>query len=118
MKWIMSVLLGATALFTVYLMVFEFPEKQPTEQNQAFEVPDLPVDAEAAQSVYKSNCMSCHGEEFQGKNGPGLKTVGTTMTKEEIYKKVMKGGGIMPAFEGKLPEEEVINLTNWLATFK
>ncbi|MFD0587465.1 c-type cytochrome [Paenibacillus sp. GCM10027627] len=119
MKWIMAGAVGLAGLLAVYLLLFQLPEKAPTAENPApVEIPNTPVDTAKAESVYKSNCMGCHGTDYQGGMGPALKTVGSVLSREEIYKKITKGGGGMPAFEGKLTEEEIVNLTNWLATFK
>jgi len=119
MKWIMSVILGLAAVLAVYIMIYQFPEKQASENNKpTLEIPDTPPDIAKAETVYRSNCMGCHGDQYQGKAGPALTGVGTKMSREAIYSKIVKGGGGMIPFEGKLPEDDIVNLTNWLATFK
>ncbi len=119
MKWIMAVLVGLAAALAIYLMLYQYPSKEKTEDNSvSIEIPDTPADPAQAESVYRSNCMGCHGDQYQGKSGPALTTVGATMTRENIYKKILKGGGGMVPFENKLDDAEIVNLTNWLATFK
>ncbi|MDF2834640.1 MAG: cytochrome [Paenibacillus sp.] len=117
-KWIMATLLGVAGLLAVYLLTFNLPEKEHQVAEEEFTVPDTPADAAAAEAFYKSNCMGCHGDQYQGAMGPALANIGGVLSKEEIYKKVMKGGGGMPAFEGEATEEEIINITNWLAEMK
>ncbi|MBP3962462.1 c-type cytochrome [Paenibacillus lignilyticus] len=70
--------------------------------------------------VYKSNCISCHGSELQGRMGAAtnLQHVGKRMTKEQITAQINKGGGGMPAFSGKLTPDEVQELAGWLSAKK
>lgn len=119
-KWIMAILLGVAGVMAAYLLLFEMPAKEDTGENHdsGFTVPDTAVDAAAAESIYKSNCMGCHGDEYQGGMGPALNQIGATSSKEKIFKKIAGGGGGMPAFEDKLSEEDIINLTNWMSEFK
>ncbi|RXZ77838.1 cytochrome c [Paenibacillaceae bacterium] len=114
-KWLMFAIFIAASVLGVYLMLFQLPEKEEVVPEIAFEVPDTPHDADAAITQYAQTCLSCHGDQYQGNMGPALKTVGATMTKEQIYRKIMDGGNGMPPFKDSLSEEEIINLTNWLA---
>ncbi|RTE10999.1 c-type cytochrome [Paenibacillus whitsoniae] len=84
----------------------------------ANKMPEGTLDAGAAQTTFKQNCMSCHGAELGGGAGPNLQKVGTKLTDEQIYKKVLSGGGMMPAFKDRLKEDEVANLARWLETHK
>ncbi|QNK55676.1 cytochrome c [Paenibacillus sp. PAMC21692] len=118
-KWIMATLLGVAGLLAVYLLTFNLPEKEEHVAEEQFTVPDTPVDAATAEAFYKSNCMGCHGDQYQGAMGPALANIGSLRSKEEIYKTVLNGkGGGMPSFEDKITEDELINLTNWLAEMK
>ncbi|THF73773.1 c-type cytochrome [Cohnella fermenti] len=115
-KWIMSTLIVAACLFGIGLLANGLPEKEESaEPSASFTVPDTVVDIAADQQIYKSSCLSCHGDQLQGGVGPKLTTVGSEMTKEQIYKQIKNGGGGMPKFESRLTEDELINLTNWLA---
>lgn len=119
MKWTMSIAFALAAVLAVYVMIFQFPEKKTIDDNKpSIEIPETPNDAATAEAVYRSNCMGCHGDQYQGKSGPALTGVGAKMSREAIYNKIVKGGGGMIPFEGKLPDEDIINLTNWLYTFK
>lgn len=117
-KWIMATLLGVAGLLAVYLLTFNLPEKEELVAEEEFTVPDTPADAATAEAFYKSNCMGCHGDQYQGAMGPALAGIGSVQSKEQIYKKIMNGGGGMPAFEDQASEEEIINITNWLAEMK
>lgn len=112
----MLVLAGALSLF---LLLFNLPrEESADEQKKEISVPDKPVDAVLAEQNYKASCLSCHGDQLQGGMGPALDKIGATADKEDIYEQIVRGGGGMPAFEGRLSEDEIVNLTNWLAAMK
>lgn len=75
---------------------------------------------EAVMEVYKSNCLSCHGTDLQGKMGPttDLTKVGARRTVEQITEQINEGGGGMPSYDSRLTEEEVKGLATWLANKK
>lgn len=78
-----------------------------------------PVFASAeVETLYKSNCMSCHGDTLGGKIGPSLKKVGGKLTADKIATKIQNGAGTMPAFKNKLKDTEITALADWLATKK
>lgn len=114
-KWLMAALVVAACLFGVYLLTTMPPKEQDAAPSDTFAVPDVPLDADAAMQLYKANCLSCHGAELQGKFGPALAKVGSTLSKEQIYKRIEQGGGGMPKFAGKLTDDQLANLANWLA---
>lgn len=69
-------------------------------------------------SVYKQNCLSCHGSQLEGKYGPSLQTVGSQLTEEEITTIISKGQGGMPAFGKRLDEDEIASISVWLSEQK
>ncbi|MBD2847738.1 cytochrome c [Paenibacillus sp. IB182496] len=120
MKWAMFGVFIAAVLLSVYLLLFELPEKESSEETpeETVVLPDTPVDAGAAETLYAQSCIGCHGDQMQGGMGPALSAVGSSMTREEIYTKIMEGGGGMPSFETQLSEDEIINVSGWLADMK
>jgi cytochrome c551 len=76
--------------------------------------------SEQVQSLYKQNCLSCHGAGLEGKIGPktNLQQIGGRLIKEQIAKQITSGGNGMPAFGTKLKPEETQALADWLATKK
>jgi len=78
------------------------------------------VGPEEVISVYKANCVSCHGTGLQGRVGPAtnLQKVGERMTASDITKQIEEGEGSMPAFKERLTAEEIAGLSNWLASKK
>lgn len=75
-------------------------------------------DATAAEATYQTNCLSCHGENLQGKVGPQLSDIGSRLSKDEILTVIQNGKGQMPAniLRGDTDQEE--NLASWLADMK
>ncbi|MEH7302668.1 outer membrane protein assembly factor BamB family protein [Neobacillus drentensis] len=61
---------------------------------------------EAGETVYKNNCMACHGAGGAGgHNGPNL--TNTKMDRAAIIKQVENGKGQMPPFKDTLSKEEI-----------
>jgi cytochrome c551 len=73
-------------------------------------------DASAAETTYKQNCASCHGQNLEGANGPALKAIGKEHSKDEILEQIKNGGDGMPAALIKGKEAE--NVASWLADKK
>lgn len=71
-------------------------------------------------SVYKANCVSCHGTGLQGRVGPAtnLQKVGAHMSASDITQQIEQGEGSMPAFKDRLTSEEIAGLAEWLASKK
>lgn len=80
------------------------------------------LDAAAAEhadaaAVYRSKCMSCHGNDLQGRSGPNLQKVGSKYDAAEI-KAIITNGKTnrgMPAFGKSLDEAQIEQLTVWLS---
>ncbi|MBW7476828.1 cytochrome c [Paenibacillus oenotherae] len=89
------------------------------ESPTAVSSPELDGPA-AVMEVYKSNCLSCHGTDLQGKMGPStdLTKVGARMTADQIAEQINDGGGGMPKFDTRLSEDEVKQLASWLSEKK
>ena len=119
MKWLMAAGVGLAGLLAVWLLLFQLPEKEtPAPEQPSASVPEVEVDTASMEALYKSNCMGCHGGEYEGAMGPALKEVGMALDRNQIYDRIVKGGGGMPAFEGRLSEDEIVGLANWLEDFK
>ncbi|MBX9652185.1 c-type cytochrome [bacterium] len=74
------------------------------------------------QSVFKSNCVSCHGTEGQGLVGPNLtdnfyKNVSKI---EDISKVVAEGaaGQAMPAWKNRLHPNELVLVSSYVAAIR
>lgn len=68
------------------------------------------------EQVFENNCASCHGADLSGGNGPDLTQVGSRLDESEIQDIITNGTeGGMPAFGGRLEEEQISALATWLS---
>jgi mono/diheme cytochrome c family protein len=119
-KWTLFILLiGAFALGITELFVQANDHQKAIEEAKKPEVVStVPLDAVAAEAVYKQSCISCHGGNLEGGVGPALTKVGSVMTEPQLVKQIANGKGIMPPFKSTLKDTEIANLSKWLAAKK
>jgi mono/diheme cytochrome c family protein len=83
---------------------------------------------QAGQALFMKTCAACHGKTGLG-DGPkakSLKTVPTNFTKAESqnqtdgehFYKTKTGRGDMPKYEGKLADDDIWNIINYVRTLK
>jgi mono/diheme cytochrome c family protein len=82
----------------------------------------------AGLALYTKNCASCHGKTGLGdgvkartlKDSPGdfSKPVFQTQTDGDLFYKTKTGKGEMPKYEGKLADDDIWNIVNFLRTLK
>jgi mono/diheme cytochrome c family protein len=84
--------------------------------------------SQAGQLLFMKTCAACHGKTGLG-DGPkakSLKTVPTDFTKAvsqnqadgEHFYKTKTGRGDMPKYEGKLSDDDIWNIINYVRTLK
>ncbi|MGD0756443.1 MAG: cytochrome c [Bacteroidales bacterium] len=83
---------------------------------------------QAGQALYAKTCAACHGKTGlgNGPKAPSLKTVPTNFTKAESqnqtdgehFYKTKTGRGDMPKYEGKLSDDDIWNIVNYVRTLK
>ncbi|WP_042355024.1 cytochrome c550 [Bacillus rubiinfantis] len=67
------------------------------------------------EDIYKSTCISCHGDQYQGAVGPSLK--GTGLSKDEVKDILVNGKGTgMPG--GLLKGDQVDIMAEWVSKLK
>jgi mono/diheme cytochrome c family protein len=92
-----------------------------------------PVKADAAsvaegKELYNKNCASCHGKTGLG-DGVKARTLDTFpgdfskaayqgLPDGELFGKTKIGREDMPAFNGKIPDEDIWSIVNYTRTFK
>jgi mono/diheme cytochrome c family protein len=82
----------------------------------------------AGLALYTKNCASCHGKTGLGdgvkartlKDFPGdfSKAVFQSLSDGDIFYRTKTGKGDMPKYEGKLADDDIWNVVNYLRTLK
>ena len=79
-------------------------------------IPKTKVTAGPGKDVYDKNCASCHGTTGQGTMGPAINTKEwADVAKVEKITREGKGEG-MPAYKGKLTDEEIKAVSEYVAS--
>lgn len=70
----------------------------------------------AGRQVFVANCGSCHTLADAGTSGTvGPELDGHGLSQDEIEQQVREGGGLMPPFEGTLSDEEIEEVSAYVA---
>lgn len=87
-----------------------------TTNNQGTtQTPTATGDANKGETLFKGNCMACHGAAGTGgHNGPDLQLSTVADDHEATVAKIKAGGGGMPGFEGVLTEEQINDLAAYI----
>lgn len=115
-KRVLSITLVPAIILGIALVIFALPHKQEADNEHVYSVRDTERDASPAETLYKSNCVFCHGTDLQGKIGPRLSRIGKALSEDQIYDKIIDGGGGMPTFKDKLSDKEAVELAEWLSS--
>ena len=71
------------------------------------------------QSIYQTNCQSCHAEDFKGSelfgNVPSLLNIQEKRSKTEMISLVKNGKGVMPGF-GNLSDREINSVIKFISS--
>ncbi|MFJ7927910.1 cytochrome c550 [Peribacillus sp. NPDC096622] len=68
------------------------------------------------EDIYKQNCISCHGDAYQGGVGPALKGVGDRLSVDEVKDVITNGRGAMPP--GLVEEQNVDAMAEYIHGLK
>ncbi len=78
-----------------------------------------PLEIHGALVFQNKQCRNCHALGGEGgQRGPALDAVATRLTRDEMVRQVIQGGGNMPAYGKKLSPPEVEALVSFLATLR
>jgi ubiquinol-cytochrome c reductase cytochrome b subunit len=78
-----------------------------------------PLQLQGAVVLQNKQCRNCHALEGQGGHrGPDLTDVGTRLTRDELVRQVIQGGGNMPAYGKQLRPAEVTALVDFLVSLR
>ncbi|MFY9904367.1 MAG: cytochrome c [Terriglobales bacterium] len=108
-------LLLLAGLLTAFLLL-ACDKKQPSQQRSRAEI--------AGEWLYDNNCAECHENpqpdlhkqppNLHGMFRRGTLPSGAPATSAQIRTTILEGRGTMPAFDGRLREEDVDNLISYL----
>ncbi|CAH0229321.1 cytochrome c550 [Peribacillus sp. NPDC101481] len=68
------------------------------------------------EDIYKQNCISCHGDAYQGGVGPALKGVGDRLSVDEVKEVITNGRGAMPP--GLVEEQNIDAMAEYIHGLK
>ncbi|MCJ8007637.1 cytochrome c551 [Lederbergia wuyishanensis] len=69
-----------------------------------------------AEAIVKKNCISCHGENLEGRNGPELAHIGSELSKDEILTVIKEGRPGMPG--NLISGDDADKVATWLSEKK
>ncbi|MEO2168732.1 MAG: cytochrome b N-terminal domain-containing protein, partial [bacterium] len=76
-----------------------------------------PLELQGALVVQNKQCRNCHAlGGTGGQRGPALDNVATRLTRDQLIRQVLQGGGNMPAYGKNLRPEEVTAVVAFLQT--
>jgi cytochrome c oxidase cbb3-type subunit 3 len=103
------------------LQFAEIGDLQP-DANTITKFMAKPSWVKVGQSVFKANCISCHGREAEGKIGPNLTDDSyKNVTKIEDIARVVSdgaGAGAMPKWSNRLHTNEVVLVSAYVASLR
>jgi ubiquinol-cytochrome c reductase cytochrome b subunit len=78
-----------------------------------------PTELKGAIVLQNKQCRNCHSLGGEGgERGPALDAVATRLTKDELVRQVIQGGGNMPAYGKKLSPAETEALVEFMCTLR
>jgi len=78
-----------------------------------------PLELQGALVVQNKQCRNCHSLGGDGgRRGPALDGVATRLTRDQLIRQVLQGGGNMPAYGKNLVPAEVNALVAFLETLR
>jgi ubiquinol-cytochrome c reductase cytochrome b subunit len=78
-----------------------------------------PLELQGAVVLQNKQCRNCHSLGGEGgRRGPALDGVGTRLTRDQLIRQVLQGGGNMPAFGKNLTPAEVTGLVAFMQTLR
>jgi mono/diheme cytochrome c family protein len=127
----MKLLMACSVLFALSVAViaqpkpWTVPAEYKTKKNT---VAQDDASNKAGLALYTKNCASCHGKTGLGdgvkarmlKDFPGdfSKAEFQNQTDGEHFYKTKFGRGEMPKYEGKISDDDIWNIVNYMRTFK
>jgi len=109
MPYIVIMVLGLTLVFFLSIKGIGDADKMAKEK-EGNEKTEETASNDKPEDIYKNQCLSCHGGNYEG--GAGPKLVGLK-DKELIKDRIVNGKGMMPG--GLVPEDKVDEMVEFIA---
>ena len=78
-----------------------------------------PLELQGALAIQNKQCRNCHSLAGEGgRRGPALDGVATRLTRDQLARQVLQGGGNMPAYGKNLSPAEVNALVAFMETLR
>ncbi|HUP49589.1 MAG TPA: cytochrome c [Thermoanaerobaculia bacterium] len=85
----------------------------------------LPLQAAGGAAVYKAKCAVCHAADGSGDTAMGKRLGVRSLASPEVQKQsdaeltqiTKKGKGKMPAYDGKIPDDDIRAVIAYIRTF-
>jgi ubiquinol-cytochrome c reductase cytochrome b subunit len=78
-----------------------------------------PLELQGALVLQQKQCRNCHSlGGLGGMRGPALDAVATRLTRDQLIRQVLQGGGNMPAYGKNLRPDEVTALVAFMTTLR
>ncbi|MDP4222526.1 MAG: cytochrome c [Bacteroidota bacterium] len=134
MKTFKRIMIGSMAVMVLSVFTLNLAaQPKPWVVPDNFKTMKNPVargDAsnKAGMALYTKNCASCHGKTGLGdgvkaralkeSTGDFSKPAFQDQADGELFYKTKSGRGEMPKYEGKLADDDIWNIVNYMRTFK
>ena len=112
MPYILIMVIGLTLVFFLSIKGLGDADKMAKENEEGGKTEEA-ASADKPEDIYKQQCLSCHGGNYEG--GAGPKLIGVT-DKELIKDRIVNGKGMMPP--GLVPEDKVDDMVEFIAGLK
>ena len=113
MPFVVIMVVGVLAMFLFSFKGIGDSKQLALElENGGKEEPTEQVEASGPEGIYSQNCLSCHGDQYQGGVGPAITGVADRLSKEEVEDILINGKNAMPP--GLVPADKAGEMTEWL----
>ncbi|USK69240.1 cytochrome c550 [Peribacillus asahii] len=115
--FIVIMVFGIGLMFMLSFKGLSDSKQMAKEQENGGKTEESTENAAATpEDIYKQNCISCHGDAYQGGVGPALTGVGDRLSADEIKNTLTNGKGAMPP--GLVQEDQLDGMTEFLQGLK
>jgi mono/diheme cytochrome c family protein len=90
------------------------PKGANEQISNVTEANDANVSLEAGETIFNNNCAARHGKTGKGIVGPALAGNEKLADTAHVVKRILNGGGPMPAWKNRLLDEEIASVASYI----